>query len=333
MVAAVVAVALAGCSNDADDGDADDGAADDGTEPTEASAATSGSSVAPSDDESAGSTSGSTTDGLERATFDGVTFTYDPDVIESVEPVETDPEGSAPDATSNAAGDVRSPTRAELTFVGGGDGELAITTVAPTSEGTTDLPDPPEASSDDELRFRNGTGTRASDPAADPAYSFVGMTSDLAATVQLTAGGGETDHGVVTAALDALVASLFVDTAFGWGSDAGCADDYEFVRHVTIPEGTMVEPGDELTKTWRIRNVGECEWDERWSWAFTGGDPLTVLSTSSLAGVGPGEELDVDVRLRVPDEEGVWAAQWQPIGPGSPEPVGPPTIILVETSS
>lgn len=302
--ALLVALALVACSGD-DAGSGDDVS---GTS-AEASAsdAPAGSGAVASADEN-----------LERASLGGVTFTYDTTVIESVEPAEpgNEDDGTAPEGA---------PTTAlVLTLVDGGEGTLVVT--EPSEDGPTG-----NLTDDDGLSFVNGTGTRTSDATSDPAYRFAGQTADLLAAVEVTARPAGLAHDDVTAAFDELIGSLFVDTA-GAG-EAECDDDFEFVEHVTIPDGTVVEPGAELTKTWRIRNVGDCEWDERWSWTFTGGDPLTILDTTSLAGTGPGEEVDVSVRLRVPDEAGVWSAQWQPMGPDSRLPVGSPIIIFVETAT
>jgi len=37
-------------------------------------------------------------------------------------------------------------------------------------------------------------------------------------------------------------------------------DAASFVRDVTVPDGTKMEPGDDFTKTWRLLNAGTCSW-------------------------------------------------------------------------
>lgn len=303
--ALLVTLGLAACTSD-ESGSGDDGS---GT-----SAAASASEVPPGSAAEA-----SADEGLERAALGVVTFTYDTSVIESVELAGTAEE-------DDAAAGAGLTTELVLALVDGGEGSLVVGGIERSADGPTG-----NLTDDDELSFVNGSGTRTSDATNDPAYVFEGRTSDSLLGVEVVVHPATLALDEVAVAFDELIGSLFVDTA-GTG-ESECDDDFELVEDVTIPDGTVVEPGAELTKTWRIRNVGGCEWDERWSWTFTGGDPLTILETTSLAGTAPGEEVDVSVRLRVPDEDGVWSAQWQPMGPDSRLPVGSPVIIIVETAT
>ncbi|HSR20131.1 MAG TPA: NBR1-Ig-like domain-containing protein, partial [Anaerolineales bacterium] len=43
------------------------------------------------------------------------------------------------------------------------------------------------------------------------------------------------------------------------GGAAGC-NNAAFVSDVTIPDGTILKPGEKFTKTWRIYNSGSCSW-------------------------------------------------------------------------
>lgn len=48
-------------------------------------------------------------------------------------------------------------------------------------------------------------------------------------------------------------------------------DDSEFVRDVSIPDGTIVEPGQRFKKTWEIRNIGMQTWKNRQLREMNGG--------------------------------------------------------------
>ncbi len=76
---------------------------------------------------------------------------------------------------------------------------------------------------------------------------------------------------------------------------------------VTIPDGTVMEPGEDFYKIWRIYNTGVCTWDD--------GYQLVVLSgTASLDSpqpawevtdsIAPGEVVDIGVHLTAPLAEG-----------------------------
>ena len=74
--------------------------------------------------------------------------------------------------------------------------------------------------------------------------------------------------------------------------------DFSLLHHVTFPDGSEVEPGTALTKTWRVRNTGTSCWP-------VGTGPVTMDSqlASSLMlqtnqAVSPGDEVDVSVQLK-----------------------------------
>jgi hypothetical protein len=61
----------------------------------------------------------------------------------------------------------------------------------------------------------------------------------------------------------------------------------QFVRDVSIPDGTTFAPGETFTKTWRIRNAGTCTWSG-YSLVFDSGDSMGGTSPISIGIVGPG---------------------------------------------
>ncbi len=63
----------------------------------------------------------------------------------------------------------------------------------------------------------------------------------------------------------------------------------QFVRDVTIPDGTSFTPGATFTKTWRIRNSGTCNWSG-YSLVFDSGDAMNGTSPIAIGTVGPGRK-------------------------------------------
>jgi hypothetical protein len=37
-------------------------------------------------------------------------------------------------------------------------------------------------------------------------------------------------------------------------------DQAQFIKDVTIPDGTVIAPGTSFKKTWRLKNIGTCTW-------------------------------------------------------------------------
>jgi len=80
-----------------------------------------------------------------------------------------------------------------------------------------------------------------------------------------------------------------------------------FVKDVTLPDGSSVFPGAVVTKTWRIRNDGQCAWPDGVVLAFSSGDLLGASPdqlSRAVSRLQPNEEADISVNLTVPEELG-----------------------------
>src|SRR6185503_18556942 len=51
-------------------------------------------------------------------------------------------------------------------------------------------------------------------------------------------------------------------------------DDSNFVKDVTVPDGTHFAPGAAFNKTWRLRNSGPCTWTTDYQFHFSSGEPM-----------------------------------------------------------
>ena len=87
-------------------------------------------------------------------------------------------------------------------------------------------------------------------------------------------------------------------------------DMAQFVKDVTIPDGTNVDAGDTFTKTWRLRNIGTCTWSG-YTLVFDSGDAMSGASPISIGTVAPGQEVDVSVNLTAPSSNGSYRGYWR----------------------
>lgn len=88
-----------------------------------------------------------------------------------------------------------------------------------------------------------------------------------------------------------------------------CVYNASFVRDETIPDGTRVQPEEEFTKVWLIRNSGTCAWTQDFSISNLT-DP--GASSSVLVEVIPvGAIAEISVRMQAPWESGVYRATWR----------------------
>jgi len=84
----------------------------------------------------------------------------------------------------------------------------------------------------------------------------------------------------------------------------------QFVRDVSIPDGSIFAPGAAFTKTWRLRNAGTCTWSG-YSLVFDSGDAMNGASPTTIGSVGPGQEVDVSVNLTAPATNGSYRGFWR----------------------
>ena len=89
-------------------------------------------------------------------------------------------------------------------------------------------------------------------------------------------------------------------------------DVAQFIDDVTIPDGTVLEPNETFTKTWRLKNVGTCSWTSSYAIIFSSGDSMNGPATQALAGnVNPGDTVDISVDLTGPAADGNYKGYWK----------------------
>jgi hypothetical protein len=116
--------------------------------------------------------------------------------------------------------------------------------------------------------------------------------------------------------------------------DALC-DDYSFdltTLDVTIPDGTPMTPGQEFTKTWKIKNTGICTWDTNYKAIFSYSAPpnerMNAQPIPLTALVAPGQEVDVSVQFKAPSTAGEYTGYWQMVN-AKGIPFGTKDFILI----
>ncbi len=95
------------------------------------------------------------------------------------------------------------------------------------------------------------------------------------------------------------------------GTEVPLCDSLTFVADVTVPDGTVMSPGQDFVKTWRVKNTGACPWGAGYVLAYAGYTtqmsgqfvPLTEV-------VQPGEEVEISVQFKAPDQVGEYVSAW-----------------------
>src|ERR671935_988388 len=93
------------------------------------------------------------------------------------------------------------------------------------------------------------------------------------------------------------------------------ADNAAYVADVTIPDGTVLAPGQRFTKTWQIQNTGTSTWDSRYHWQFEAGAPLGTVRAVTAPVVPPGATALFSVEMMAPQQPGSYRGFWQMTDP------------------
>jgi len=139
----------------------------------------------------------------------------------------------------------------------------------------------------------NSGPTATVNPAALPTFSFVN-----------TPAGGATQ-----------VSSLPTSAGLATASLGDACNNSIFVADITIPDGSILKPGEDFTKVWRIQNTGSCRWDEGYRLVFIGGDrkidPIDFEIKLSKDFVESGATKDFGIPLTAPLAEGKYQGTWR----------------------
>ena len=86
----------------------------------------------------------------------------------------------------------------------------------------------------------------------------------------------------------------------------------QFIDDITIPDGTIISPGDNFTKTWRLKNIGTCTWTSSYAVVFTSGSSMGGPAAQALSGnVNPGQTVDISVNLTAPGSNGTYTGNYK----------------------
>jgi len=89
-------------------------------------------------------------------------------------------------------------------------------------------------------------------------------------------------------------------------------DSATFVSDITLPDGTVVSPGQALNKVWRVRNSGTSTWGSGYQLVFVGGDQMGAPSAVDVPGtVSPNATVDLSVDMTAPSNSDHYVGHWR----------------------
>lgn len=159
------------------------------------------------------------------------------------------------------------------------------------------------------------TETPAAEIALEEIYTSVAMTlssQEAAAAATPTLQPTFTLTHQLTATLISTLPPVQNSTAPVVAANTNNAcDNAVYVSDVTIPDGTVLVPGQSFTKTWRFQNTGTCAWSTSYSIIYVSGDAMSGAATALSAATSSGSTLDVSIAIVAPGTTGTYTGYWK----------------------
>jgi len=83
----------------------------------------------------------------------------------------------------------------------------------------------------------------------------------------------------------------------------------EFWGDVNYPPDTVVKPGEEFIKQWKVKNTGTCTWTEDFDVIFIGGDKIGGTGDITQK-VKPGDIVILSAPVKAPSTAGTYWGYW-----------------------
>ena len=107
-----------------------------------------------------------------------------------------------------------------------------------------------------------------------------------------------------------------------------CDPYLTYISDLSLPDGTIVEPGQTLDKRWQVENSGSCNWDKRYRLKLVAGPNLGASIDQALYPARSNTQTMIRIIFTAPDESGVQRSAWQAHDPHG-EPFGDPIFIEI----
>lgn len=110
-------------------------------------------------------------------------------------------------------------------------------------------------------------------------------------------------------------------------SNAPCTYRATFLGDVTVPDNSLISPGQPFRKIWRLRNDGTCSWGSNavvHSLTNVNNNPLGAPFTIGMPAVPPGGVVDLSIDMIGPNQPGIHRSEWMfMVNEGGLRGVGP----------
>lgn len=141
---------------------------------------------------------------------------------------------------------------------------------------------------------------------------------------------GATAEGATAYPNDIIDPTPFLDPfTLAAGTTPESIDGLKYQADITVPDNTLMEPGEEFVKTWRVLNNGSTTWGDGYTLAFFKDEQMGAPDAVPLPPAGPGDFAEVSVTLTAPDAPGFRRSTWKAKNPDG-EPFGEYLFALID---
>jgi hypothetical protein len=88
-------------------------------------------------------------------------------------------------------------------------------------------------------------------------------------------------------------------------------DNARFLADVTIPDNTIIQPGQTFLKTWRVQNNGTTTWDTGYRLAYFLDNKMDAPENVEVPRTPSGQEAEISVTLKAPPQRGIYRSTWK----------------------
>jgi hypothetical protein len=94
-----------------------------------------------------------------------------------------------------------------------------------------------------------------------------------------------------------------------------CTNVLTFLSDLTIPDGSVFAPGEELDKQWQLQNDGSCNWDAAYTVQLIAGPDMGAAAEQGLYPARSGTAFAYQIIFTAPEDPGAYRSAWQAYDP------------------
>ena len=112
---------------------------------------------------------------------------------------------------------------------------------------------------------------------------------------------------------------------------SGC-NNLRLIRDESIPDGSVIKPGESFKKVWKVENNGTCNWVFLYRLVFIGGDRMGGEPSGLGKIIVPNKWTDLSITFTAPNKAGKYTGTWR-MGTQSGTPFGSTLTVSIVVGS